>query len=488
MPRLIYSNWRVRFAYDKAYGKAFIINNDVGIDKRTVKPIEGGIYSKELGNVVETDKDLREYSCFCGTLNSRLYEGDLCEECNTVCEETFGVDLNKYGWIKLDSYYIINPCAFEMIKSVVGGKNLEKMLKFQVSLGIEGNAIESTNENVKEIPYQNIGISEFKKKFEEIMNYYAMIKPLKAKRAQILVKYKERVFSTVIPVYSSLLRPAYSSSKKKMFSYDKLNSYLTGILSNAKLLMNGTSKRLKNGGEKLILWSIQDALQSYYHMTITTKLSGKSKCIRNTILSTRTSFSSRAVITSLVDPKYAGMDHIVLNYKQFIEIYTLQIINCMMRGIGDVKFKYMTIYELLTYLKTAKYSDKIDEAIYTICEFLIKNHKQGLWVVLNRNPTMDLGSEQTLKVVHVIKDAKSTVMEVPLTSLSAQTGDFDGDVENVYGLMERRVAEAYIKGFSPRNLLLDRTGDRLINTDFLPIKDSYTIINTFLTPLRKQVS
>ena len=78
-------------------------------------------------------------------------------------------------------------------------------------------------------------------------------------------------------------------------------------------------------------------------------------------------------------------------------------------------------------------------------------------------------------------------MEVPLTSLSAQTGDFDGDVENVYGLMERRCRSIY-KGFSPRNLLLDRTGDRLINTDFLPIKDSYTIINTFLTPLRKQVS
>ena len=91
------------------------------------------------------------------------------------------------------------------------------------------------------------------------------------------------------------------------------------------------------------------------------------------------------------------MDHIVLNYKQFIEIYTLQIINCMMRGIGDIKFKYMTIYELLTYLKTAKYSDKIDEAIYTICEFLIKNHKQGLWVVLNRNPTMDLGSRTNIK-------------------------------------------------------------------------------------------
>ena len=77
-------------------------------------------------------------------------------------------------------------------------------------------------------------------------------------------------------------------------------------------------------------------------------------------------------------------------------------------------------------------------------------------------------------------------MQVPLTSLSAQTGDFDGDTLNVFALMEFRVVKAYIDGFSPRNLLLDRTGDGLIDTNFIPIKDHYTVANSFLTPLRNQ--
>lgn len=483
--QLIIPNWRVRYYYDKHLkGKPYIINQDVGINKRNVTPVEGGIYSSELGNIVDTDKDLREYSCYCGNLNSRLYEGEVCEECGTVCKETYGADLEKYGWILLGDYYIIQPDAYEMVKSVVGAKNLERILKYQVNIDIDGNTLDISKVDPKAAPYQNIGMMEFKKRFVEIMNYYATIKPAKADKAKFLISMRHRIFTNVIPVFSNLLRPAYASSKKKMFSYDKLNSYLTGILSAAKLLRVGTSKKLKDGGDKVLLWTIQEQMQNYFAMTISSKLSGKHKVIRNTILSARTSFSSRAVITSLTDNRYLGMDHIVMNYKQFIEIYTLLILNCMMRGIGNPNFKNMTLFELIAYLKKAKYSNKIDESIYYICEFLIKNHKQGLWIVLNRNPTMDLGSQQVLKVVHVRKDAENCVMEIPLTSLSAQTGDYDGDVENVYSLNELDIVKAFRDGFNPRNLLLDRTGDGLIDTNFIPIKDHYTTANSFIEPLR----
>lgn len=485
MPQMTMPNWRVMFYYDKYLkGHPYIINQDIGINKRNVTAVEGGIYSPELGNIVDTDKDLREYSCYCGHLNSRLYEGNICEECGTICKETFGADLEKYGWIDLGSYYIIQPNAFEMIRSVIGNKNLEKILKYQVNIDIEGNSVDISKVDPKASPYQNIGMMELKKHFVEIMRYYAALKPAKADKAEFLISMRQRIFSNKIPVFSNLLRPAYASSKKKMFSYDKLNSYLTGILSNAKMLKNGTSKRLRGGGEKIILWTIQEQLQSYYNMIINAKLSGKHKVIRNSILAGRTSFSSRSVVSSLTDTKYMGMDHIVVNYRQFIELYTPLILNCMMRGIGNPNFKRMTLFELISYLKKAKYSDEVDETIYGICEFLIKNHKQGLWCILNRNPTLDLGSQQVFKIVHVHHNATSSVMNVSLTSLPAFTMDYDGDVGNLFSLMDLSVIKAYNEGFSPRYLLLDRTGDKLVDSNFLPIKDQYTTINSLLQPLK----
>jgi DNA-directed RNA polymerase beta' subunit len=482
--RLRWVNWNVRYAYDKAFGKEVMITNEVGIDRRTVKPIENGLYTKELGSTIDTDKDLREYSCLCGELNSRLNEGDICDTCGTICEEQFGVDLDRYGWIDLEPYFIIQPAAYEMIKKVVGSKTFDRMINYQMNISIEGSIVDQNTINIKQTPFQNIGIIQFKKRFVEIMSYFAKIKPLKADRAILLIKYKNRVFADKIPIFSSLLRPAYASGKKKMFSYDKINSHYTSILNNIKLLKNGNSKRLKVGGPLIVLYSIQTALQNAYHATITTKLSGKHKLIRNNLLSTRVSFSARAIITSLVG-KYSGMDHVVMGYRIFIELFTLEILNCMMRNISvDGYFKDMTLYECLQYLKAAKYSDIVDERIYYIIEYLITNHKQGLWVLINRNPTMDLGSTQTFKIVHVIKDTESNVLELPLTTLAPQTADFDGDTLNVWGLKTLRAAKAFIKAFSPRYLILDPTGDdKLFSKDFSLIKDQLTSLTSFIQRL-----
>jgi hypothetical protein len=482
---LIWPNWEVRWAYDKAYDKAIDIFNEVGIDRRTVTPLESGIYDPSLGATINTDKDIRECSCFCGALNSRLYEGEFCDECGTVCEEKFGADLDIMGWIDLGQFYIIQPGAFEMIKSVIGAKTFEKIINFSMLIGIEGNQILPSQLSIKQTsPFQNIGLMEFKKRFVEILNYYAKLKPNKATKAQLLIKYKARVFSSKIPIYSSLLRPAYASGKKKMFSYDKINAFYMSIINNVKLLKNGSSKRLRVGGPLITLYSIQDALQNAYHCTITSKLSGKKKIIRNTILSARNCFSARAVITSLTGVN-SGIDHIVMSYRVFLELYTLEILNCMMRGLGHIAFKNMTIYELLQIIKKAKFAYEVDEILYGIMKYLIENHKQGLWVATIRNPTMDLESLQVFKIVDILKDTKKNVVQVPMSSLDGFTGDYDGDVLAFFSLKELTVVKDFIKGFNPRYLVYDRTGNKFYNTKMSPIKDMNTVMTSFLNPFIK---
>lgn len=477
---LINSNWEVLWAFEKVNGTAIDITNEVGIDRRTLNAIDGGIYDPRLGQVVNTDIDIRTYQCKCGKLTGRLYLGDICDECDTECIEQFGQDLLKYGWIDLDPYFIIQPALYEQIKCVIGAKTLERILNYTVNINSEGNILNQSEVKVKvNTPYMNIGVIEFRKRFVEIMNHYLRIKPQKTDRIMLLLKYKSRIFTSKIPIYSSLLRPAYASGKKKMFSYDKINSYYTSIINNVKLLKHSNSKRLKAAGPLIMLYSIQDALQNAYKCTIRSKLSGKSKIIRNTILATRMCFSGRAVITSLVG-EHAGMDNIVIGYRMFLELYTLEILNCMMRGIGDPSFKSMTLYELLQHLRFVKYNSIVDETIYSIIEYLLKNHKHGLWVVMNRNPSMDIGSIQVFKIVHVLKDTRKNVIQVPLTSLAELGGDFDGDENNLFCIKELKVAKEFIRGFNPRYLLLDRSGNSTFNSSFSIIKDQITALADFV--------
>ena len=178
--------------------------------------------------------------------------------------------------------------------------------------------------------------------------------------------------------------------------------------------------------------------------------------------------------------KNFGLDHVTISYKAFLELYYLEILNCILRGLANTtKFDKMTAFEVVNYLDDAKYSNNIDEDIYYIMQLMIKTHKDGLWLLLNRNPTMDLGSEQLLRVVDVIKDAEQYVMQVPLTSLSAANGDFDGDILNAYKMLEKKVMLEFRKMFSPRSLCIDRTGDKIFNSQFGIQKDSETALMDF---------
>jgi len=118
-------------------------------------------------------------------------------------------------------------------------------------------------------------------------------------------------------------------------------------------------------------------------------------------------------------------------------------------------------------------------------DYLIKKHADGLWVLINRNPTLSLGSTQTLKIVHVIKDVKSMVLRVPASLLRPMGGDHDGDVLNTYSFKEKCVAEAFKDAFAPSSLVIDKTGANLLNDEFNIFKDVETGLWGFTTPYKE---
>jgi DNA-directed RNA polymerase beta' subunit len=228
-----------------------------------------------------------------------------------------------------------------------------------------------------------------------------------------------------------------------------------------------------------VLWDIQISLNEIYVLNIRSKLSGKDKLIRGSILGNRMNFSSRMVIRSFVGP-YSGMGKVEISYKAFLELNILEIINALMRGYGNPSFVTMTVYEVMEYIRRCQYKNEIDDNVWDIMQLFLKKRPYNPLLV-NRPPTMDLGSIQYFDIVRIIPNAHDKTLGMPLSSLISMNADFDGDTLSAYAPKEKMIIEAFMKGLSPKRLIIDRTGgSQYYNANFGLIKDELTTLFSFL--------
>jgi hypothetical protein len=483
----IFAEWEERYRKEAELGNIVQINSTVSINKSSILPVENGIYTKELGDLPDTDKDIREFSCDCGYLHARFYSGMICDKCNTVCKSQYGADITRVGWIDISPFYIINPNAYELIGKVIGSKNLQKILSYDLVIDIDGNlsssnVVERTQSgNIKpQVAFASSGIMVFKDNFETIISYYANLRKNFDEDARYLIENKHTVFSSKIPVSSIYLRPTFTSAKKRSVSFDKINAKYVKILSNAALLRRVMKKEIEVKRALNVIFDIQQSLNELYVLCIRSKLSGKNKLIRGSILGNRMNFSSRMVIRSFVGP-YSGMGKVEMSYKGFLELNILEIINALMSGLGDSRFTTMTVYEVMEYIRKCQYKNTIDSYIWDIIQLFLKKRPCNPLLV-NRPPTMDLGSIQFFDIVRVTPNAQDKTLAIPLSSIQRMNADFDGDTLSCFSPKERCIIFAFMIGLSPTRLIVDRTGSsHYFNTGFGLIKDEQTALVSFLS-------
>jgi DNA-directed RNA polymerase beta' subunit len=483
----VFAEWEERYQKELDIGVIVPINSSVSLNKQSIRPVESGIYTKELGDLPDSDKDIREFSCECGYLHARFYSGMVCEKCNTVCKSQYGADITRVGWIDISPFYIINPNAYELVAKVIGIKNLQKILSYNINIDIDGNLspiadFERTRNGMikPQVQYANYGMMAFKDNFETIISYYANLRRNFNDDAAYLIENKSHVFSSKIPVSSIYLRPTFTSTKKRSVSFDKINDKYVKILSNGSLLRRVMKKEVDFKRALNVIYEIQCTLNELYVLTIRSKLSGKNKLIRGSILGNKMNFSSRMVIRSFVGP-YSGMGKVEISYKAFLELHILEIINALMRGYGDPKFTTLTVYEVMEYIRKCQYKDEIDPYIWDIIQLFLKKRPYNPLLV-NRPPTMDLGSTQYFDIVRVTPNAKDKTLGLPLSSLLSMLADFDGDNLSCFSPKEKCIIEAFRNGLNPTRLIIDRTGSHnYYNSQFGLIKDELTTYQTFLS-------
>ena len=111
-------------------------------------------------------------------------------------------------------------------------------------------------------------------------------------------------------------------------------------------------------------------------------------------------------------------------------------------------------------------------------KYIVENTEGGCYCFVNRNPSLNLGSILTMKVVAVKEDFDDLTLSVPLNVLGLFAADFDGDVMNIISIKTKEFRDHYNKLFNPKSMMIDRN-DGKFNRKMNLIKDQMIGIYSF---------
>lgn len=381
-PEYDYVAYMERINFDKEKeedlkkGKGFIISSPKATLKKDIKN-PNGIFSSNFGQRLgDQNPFMDRYSCQCGNLKSAMNNGLVCEKCNTICKFVDD-DFAMFGWIEINpEYAIINPDIYKQLDIFFGrskyikdkkskrGSVLLNMIDFDQEMDQAGNIIGPKIKNNE--PFYGIGLIDFQKRFDEIMDFYYN----KNKKKEIyddIMKDRDKVFIHSIPVYTTLLRPM-DIAAETMY-YEKTNGYFNMMVRQAQLINKNKRQIDRHPRQKnLQLFRLQMKYMVLYDEVVDI-LNGKKGELRN-LVSGRFNFSSRAVIKQ--NPNLR-IDQVELPYTELVIAEQQRIINILHRTLN---ISYQEAYD-----KWFNAVGKIDPTIVNILNDLIKSSGEGIPVI-----------------------------------------------------------------------------------------------------------
>lgn len=443
-------NFESECMYDCIHGKGFLIRDTPFSDiDKSIRNMDGPRSPRYGTTYGDNNEFMDRYHCKCGRTIGAAFEGEECPFCHEKIEYT-DVDIMYTGWLNFYPYKIINPLFYQRMQSALSKKNLEAVISNENI--INSNGIIRKKDDVMEVKksmlmYHNIGLHEFYENFEEIMMYFRSKRKQKADLIDSLIRDKDLVWTSKIPVYSTVLRPQGVTTESYYFSpIDKQVHPLTNITLNLK--------KASPIEVPLYLYQAQMRVNELWALNFSL-IDGKHGWTRGNVLGGEFNYSGRSVI--VLDPTLK-IDEVDMPYKAFIEQYKGSIIKRIIRDKG------WTITRATNYV-ASKFM--YDDYIYSImCDIVREDQPK---IILNRNPTITFGSILLMKIRKVKKDSDDVTLAIPSAILPGLNADFDGDVLNDLALTMEEFWELF-DGFSPENMLINRT-DETIKYDVSPLEN-----------------
>lgn len=202
-------------------------------DKKNQK-IYNGLQSEFFGSDFGDDNAFAErYSCKCKKYIGKMYEGMICDQCNTPVEYN-EADLSKSGWIILDHFSVLSPIYAAKISDALGTSDGEKVLNkiLEVDYPSDDGDILTEKELVelKKHPFMHKGTIWLKSHLMEVLEYYEKRKPSKSRLFKELKDDIGNVWTSSIPVYTAILRTELPGVKGSKLFKMRINTIYQSII------------------------------------------------------------------------------------------------------------------------------------------------------------------------------------------------------------------------------------------------------------------
>ena len=280
-------NWESECYNDIINDRGFLIADQPFSDvDKSIKNVDGP-RSPRYGSAPEDTSEFNNrYRCNCGKYIGAIFEGEVCPECNTKIEYR-DIDLLYTGWLNFSPYKVINPIFYKKLESALSKDNLKNIISNEniiTSTGIIRKHNDDIEVKKSMLKYHNIGMYEFYLNYEEIMLYFKQKRKTKADLIQQLIDMKNQVWTSKVPVYSTVLRPLSISTESLYFSPLDRNVFpLTSISINLK--------RASPIEVPLYLFQAQSKINELWDINFSL-LDGKHGVIRSQVLGGEFNFTS----------------------------------------------------------------------------------------------------------------------------------------------------------------------------------------------------
>ena len=457
-------NWDVEFYTDLMNGNGFIITEPatVSLDGSKEKSLYGArspLYGSTYG---DENEFMERWRCKCGAFNSRLFEGEECPYCHTKVEYR-EVNLKMTGWITLGTNVIVNPYYYNLLAKHLGKQVIKEIVEGKHKITTDGKKVKPTEDDYEvkpASPYSFIGVDEFFHNFENIMIYFASVKKNKSKAILDLINQKRAVFTSHIPIYSTMLRG--QSLTEDSFYFSKIDK-----LINTTYTLSENIKNCVDVERDYILSRLQFKVNKMFDENLEL-LIGKDAHIRGEMLGGSLNETARNVI--IPDPTLKD-DEIDISYHTFRVLYKNKILYYIMKLKDCTLSKANEIW-----LKSYVYNQEV----YDIMQDIVEDERNEIRVLINRNPTLNFYSMLLMKIRRVKPDGNDYCLSVPLSILPGLNADFDGDILNMIAIVDRALVQMFRKFDPVTRMIIDRDSG-LLNDYFTIAKGQLIDLYYFCT-------